>query len=174
MTVAPGTPTEVCAYVTGPLEIWLGTGASSALEFLGRTVNGVSIEEHPFITPIHSDENGGDQGPPVDYQIFGSQHRISLEMVKFSASVLAKLEKFYSLVGITGTAVVGSLISCQTATMRVLICSQDTTTFVRNYPNCFMLDPIDLSPLGSQVTRARVNFTHNAKTGVQPWNTTIV
>ena len=171
MPNVPGTPTEVCTYVAGALEIWVGTGAS-ALEFLGRTVNGVEIEEHPFIGPIASDESGGDQGPPADYQRFGTQHRLTLEMHKFSAAILAKLDIFYNAVTLAPAAQVGSLLVCGTGTFRLLICTSNLTSFVRNYPVAFILDPISLAPVGSQATRARLTFTANAVGAALPWNVT--
>ncbi len=171
MTNAPGTPTEVCAVVATPLEIWVGTGTAAALEFLGRTVNGVQIEEIPFFSPIASDEYGGDAGPPADYQLMGTQHRISMEMTKFDPTVLAKLDSFYSEVGSPSVGV-GVLMACNSLTTRLLMCSQNLTTFVRNYPAALILDPIDWSPIGAQASRLRLTFTVNAKTGVVPWNTT--
>lgn len=171
MTVAPGTPPSVCANVATPLEIWVGTGASAALEFLGYTVNGAQIEEIPYFTPIASDEFGGDAGPPADYQLMGTQHRISLELVKYQPTVLAKLEKFYNLSS-SPTVGVGLLVGCNSLTTRLLLNSADLTSYVRNYPAALVLDPIEQSPIGAQATRARITFTVNAKTGVQPWNTT--
>lgn len=169
MTNAPGTPTEVCPVVATPLEIWVGTGAANALEFLGRTANGVQIEEIPFINPIASDDYGGDAGPPADYQLMGLQHRISLELVKFDTAVLAKLEKFYNPSS-SPTIVVGSLLGCGSVTTRLLLNSQDKTAFVRNYPLALVLDPVEYGPLGSQNARARITFTVNAKAGVVPYN----
>ncbi len=171
MTNAPGTPTEVCAVVATPLEIWVGTGTAHALEFLGRTINGASIEEIPYFGPIASDEYGGDAGPPADYQLFGTQHRISLEMTKFDPTILAKLDSFYNKVG-SPTVGVGSLMSCSSLTTRLLMNSANLTTFVRNYPAVLILDPIEWAPIGSQASRARITFTANATTGVTPWNNT--
>jgi len=171
MTNAPGTPTEVCAVVATPLEIWVGTGAANALEFLGRTANGAQIEEIPFLNPIASDDYGGDAGPPADYQLMGLQHRISLELVKFDTAVLAKLEKFYNPSS-SPTVVVGTLLGCGSLTTRLLMCSQNLTTFVRNYPLALVLDPFEYGPLGAQNARVRVTFTVNAKAGVVPYNST--
>lgn len=175
---ALGAVTAVCAQVAGPLEIWVGTGALNALEFLGWSINGATIEESPFIAPIASDDFGGDQGPPADYQVMGYQHRISLELHKYDPAVLAKLELFYNqaaLSSASGTAAVGMLLNCTPLTTRLLLCSRtaiSTFTYVRNYTAVQILDPIEQSPIGSQATRARLAFVANAKAGVTPWNST--
>lgn len=165
MTVAPGSPPAVCANVSGPLEIWVGTGAASALEFLGYSVNGVTIEEIPLLGEVKSDEYGGEQGPPSDYQLFGFQHRVSMELSKFQDAVLAKLTAGYNPAATPG---VGMLLGCLPATTRLLLFGLN---FTRNYPAMLLLEPVERSPIGSQYTRARLNLTCNAKAGVVPWNT---
>ena len=177
MVDAPGTPPSVCANVAGPLEIWVGTGALLALEFLGWTVNGADIEESPFFSPIVSDEYGGDAGPPSDYQLMGTQHRISLEMSKYNETVAAKLNNFYNTVqAVTDslTASVGMLINCNSLTTRLLLVGgpAGSPTFVRNYPAAMIIEPFGRAPIGAQATRARLGFISNAKAGVTPWNTT--
>ena len=167
----PGTPPSICANVAGPLEVWLGTGTSNALEFLGYTINGADIEEISFQGEIHSDEAGGEKGPPVDYQIFGTQHRISLELQRYNSIILEKLNLFYNK-NDSPAPVVGGLQICGGSSFRVLLCSHDLTTFVRNYPACVIKEPVNKGPIGSQATRARVSFISNAVTGVVPWNTT--
>jgi hypothetical protein len=174
MTIAPGSPPPVCAVVAGPVEIWVGTGTSEALEFLGWTVNGVSIQERPFIAPVVSDEYGGSAGPPSDYQLMGVQHRISLELSKYQAGVLAKLDRFYNSIALgSGFAGVGMLMDCGGLTTRLLMRSgpAGSPTFIRNYTQTLVIDPVELSPIGAQATRARVNFIVNAKAGVIPWDT---
>ncbi len=174
MTIAPGSPPPVCAVVAGPVEIWVGTGTSEALEFLGWTVNGVSIQERPFVTPIVSDEYGGSGGPPADYQLMGMQHRISLELSKYQSAVLAKLDRFYNSIALgAGAAGVGMLLGCGGLATRLLMRAgpAGSSTFVRNYSQAFVIDPVELAPVGAQATRARVNFVVNAKAGIIPWDT---
>lgn len=173
-----GVPPATCANVAGPLQIWVGTGAALALEFLGWTVNGAEISEQPFIAPLASDDFGGDQGPPSDYQIMGYQHRIGLEFLKYQKTVAAKLENFYNLVALasaSGTAGVGMLTACTPLTTRVLLLSGDPATpqYVRNYAVAQIIEPIEYSPIGSQASRLRLSFISNAKAGVSPWNTTV-
>jgi hypothetical protein len=171
-------PPATCANVAGPIQIWVGTGAAFAMEFLGYTINGAEISEQPFMAPLASDDYGGDQGPPADYQLMGTQTRIGLELLKYSPTVAAKLESFYNLVAlasVSGTAAVGMLMACTPLTTRVLLLAGTAAapTYVRNYPLALILEPIEYSPIGSQASRLRVNFIVNAKAGVIPWDTTV-
>lgn len=163
------TAPNICAVVAGPCEVWVDTGTSRALEFLGWSLGGVSIEEVAYHAPIHSDENGGPQGPPADYQLFGHQHRISMELSKFQDAVLAKLDPRYNPSTTEGNIGVGMLLGCATATFRLLL---KAPNFVRNYLATVILEPIELGPVGSQASRARVAFTANVVTGGILWNTT--
>jgi len=169
--VAP-TPSSGCAFVAGPISVWANIGAASALTQLGWTLNGINIEAIGFISPIHSDENGGEQGPPIDFQLMGQQHRITLELSKPVMTAMALLEPFYNPNTSSANIGVGMLLGCSTAWFRLLLMSPGGgTAFVRNYPYCTILEPIDYSPIGSQATRARVTFTANTIGGVLYNNT---
>lgn len=160
-------PPVICPVVAGPCQVWVDTGSARALEFLGWSVNGVTIEQTTFQGEIHSDENGGDQGPPSDYQLFGHQHRISMELSKFQAAVLNKLDGRYNP-NVTG-ADVGMLLSCSQATFRLLL---KAPNFVRNYPTTIIPDPIELGPVGSNASRARITFIARAALDGTLWNET--
>ena len=53
-----------------------GKHISHALETLGYTQNGVQIEEELYTGDVKGDENGGEEGPPIDVQYFGEVHRV--------------------------------------------------------------------------------------------------
>lgn len=174
-----GAVPTVCALVAGPCEAWVDTGTANAMQFLGWTNNGVSITEDAFTSPIHDDTAGGDQGQPTDYQLFGGQHKITCELVRFVDAVLALLEARMNPT--TPTLGNGMLLGCQNLGIRVLLYSRTGGGFIRNYEqvgggagkgNCFILDPIERSPIGTQASRARITFTANHSAGVSPWNTT--
>ncbi len=164
------TAPNICAVVAGPCEIWVDTGTARALEFLGWSLNGITIEEIAYQTPIHSDENGGDQGPPADYQMFGHRHRILMELSKFQDGVLAKLDQRFNPNASSGSVGVGMLLGCATASFRLLL---KAPNFVRNYLATVILEPIEISPVGSQASRARISFTANVVPGGTLWNTTV-
>lgn len=171
----PAPPTRPCANVAGPVDVYVDTGTSNAMVWLGRTINGVMIEETSFMGEIHDDSYGGEQGPPTDYQRFGGQHRISLEMQLYVDAVLALVEIGYTA---AATPAVGMMVGCQGAAFRVLLLG---TNFTRNYEygsgagkgNCFLLDPVERSPIGSQASRARLTFTANYLPGALPYDSVI-
>lgn len=178
MTNVATPPPVVCAQVAGPLQLWVGTGAVGAAEFLGWSRNGARIEEIPFNAPIFSDDYGGDQGPPSDYQLMGGQHRISFELSKYSPTVLAKLEAFYNqaiLSSTSATAQVGMLMTCLPLTTRLLLLAGTPTvfTYCRNYPTALIINPIEFEPVGSQATMPRLSFIANYRAGETPYNQTV-
>lgn len=149
-------PPSICPVVAGPLQIWVDTGASNALEFLGWTAEGVTITERRLSAPVEADEFGGSKGVPVDYQLFGQQHVITAELAKFQPAVLAKLTRGYNPNVAPGNIGVGMLLVCSAATFRVLLFGRN---FVRNYLQAVIEEPIDQSPIGAQYTKAKVVFT---------------
>jgi len=163
------TAPSLCAVVAGPCEVWVDTGVDRALEFLGWSVGGISIEEQAYHTPIYSDQNGGDQGPPSDYQLFGHLHRIAMELSKFQDAVLSRLSPRINPATLTSNVGPGMLVGCSAATFRLLL---KAPAFIRNYPATVILDPIDIAPVGSQASRARLTFTANVTPGGVLWNTT--
>ncbi len=168
----PTVNSELCVNVAGPVGIWVNTGPAYALEHLGWSQDGIQIQEIPYITGIPGDQNGGSDGPPIEYQQFVSQHRIVLDLNKYSETVMAKVAlRANPAAAITQR--VGQLLFCSAQYYRVLLTSFDsegTVTFIRNYPYCVPFDPIDAN-YGSKYTRKQVVFTANTIGGVL-WNTT--
>jgi hypothetical protein len=175
VTTGRSAPSIPCAVNGGPLQVWVDTASSNGMEFLGYTVNGAEIEETGMLSPIHDDTAGGDQGPPTDFQLMGGEHRISIELMKYQTTVLAKLEAGYN---VHQTPSVGMFLGCGQGLFRCLLYGPN---FTRNYStsnsagygNCALIEPISRSPVGTQASRARVSFTAPHLAGVQPWNTNL-
>lgn len=159
-----------CANVAGPVAVWVDSGVANAVEFLGYTTNGLSIEEQQFQAPVHSDSAGGEQGPPIDYQQFGLQHRIQMEFTQYAETILSKLSLRYNPNIDNANIGVGMLLVCGSGTWRFIFKGPN---FIRNYPICVLEGPIERSPIGSQHTRARISIISNAIAGALPWNTTV-
>lgn len=83
----------VSLQVSGTVLVKVGpTGtADNALEVLGYTANGARIQEEDFYEEVHSDEQGGDAGPPIDLIYMGKRVRVTLELVRWDAAVADKL-----------------------------------------------------------------------------------
>ncbi len=172
---APIAP-SICVPVAGPVQVWIDSGTTNTLAFLGYSENGVRINERPFTNEIKSDQYGGESGPPIDRQIFGWEHKIEIEMVYFQPTVLAALEQGWNT-NSTSALGVGSLMTCAAGGFRCMLIGPN---FIRNYPNPIaqMIDPVDYGPFGSQNTKARVTLTcvapASATTGTSGtfWNLT--
>lgn len=65
--------------------------ADENLTALGYTANGVRVQEEDFCEEIHSDEQGGEAGPPVELLYHGKRIRVTLELVKWDALVADQL-----------------------------------------------------------------------------------
>src|SRR6185436_21084756 len=97
--------------VPGPCEVQLDTGTSHALESLGWSINGVEIQEDVKHLDVPGDQNGGDEGIPIDVQYLGEMHIVRMEMSKWDSAVADKgLAKTYG--GTAGTmSTPGTLMS---------------------------------------------------------------
>ena len=60
-------------------------------EELGYTRNGADLTDEAFFVDVPGDENGGDEGPPVDIQYLGGIARLRLELTKFDPAVADKI-----------------------------------------------------------------------------------
>lgn len=151
----------ISVVVPGPALVRTGTGTSSALEDLGYSINGVEIDEEPLVIPVPGDQNGGDQGIPIDEQYLGEVHFIRMELTKLDAAVVAKIGAKV-LGGTTGEiATIGSLYAAGSLMYRVLLSG---TTVTRNYLAC---RPTRISaPYGSKYLRQTIEFIARPVSGV--------
>lgn len=153
--------------VYGPALIRVGTGAAGALETLGYSVNGVEFEENAFTSNVPGDQNGGDEGPPIDVQYFGQIDIVRLDLSKYDTAILAKLD--CRLLGGTSGSVgaPGTLIFGGSKYYRLLI---SPTTGPRNYLGATPRTAI-VHNRGTKFSRLRIEFECHAVSGVL-WNTT--
>jgi hypothetical protein len=119
----------------GPAKISTGTGTSQALEELGYTRQGADIRDQAFFLDVPGDENGGDQGPPIDIQYLGEIAIIRLELTKWDETVAAKVRSRLAsgTEGQPGTA--GTFMFQDSKTIRVLV---EPTTGPMNFPRAFL------------------------------------
>lgn len=149
--------------VGGACLIRTGTASAAALEDFGYSINGVRIVEIPYYGDVPGDQNGGDEGPPIDVQVFGITHRITAELSYYDATAMADM----SLRVLDGTFVSGDLMLAGTNYFRVLLTAAN---FTRNYLYCIVREPIELN-VGTKFTRPTITWEAHYQGGVI-WNTT--
>jgi hypothetical protein len=173
----------VTLHVNGAAVIFTGTGASSALEELGVSVDGVTIKETLVKEPVMIDTY---YKTPYDFQYSLSEVLVTCDLVAWDDSVLNKV--LGRLVGTSpltpgtfGSA--GSLIVAGGYTTRLLIKSTPTSQGVtgseacHNFPLVFLDDAAE-AKLGTERTiwklqfRAMPSQNLTATNGVVLWNTT--
>jgi hypothetical protein len=128
-------------HVNGEASIWTGTGAASALEELGVSVDGVEIDIETVKKPVIIDTYGENE---YDFQYFGQRATVKVTLVVFDQTVLNKL--LNTLVGTTaGTfSPAGSLIVAGGFSTRLLVKSTPAGAGVtgsepcHNFPQVFL------------------------------------
>lgn len=127
------------------------TGASNALEDLGYNEDSIPIQENRKLHDVHSDQNGGPQGVPIEVQNLGEEHIVTLNLSNFDLAIWAKIQAGYygETEGETGT--IGGFMTSNG--FRLVI---ETTSNPRNYLNAF---PITKTiPLGTKASIYVVQF----------------
>lgn len=115
---------------------------AGSLETLGYSRNGVTVSEEAHHLDVPGDENGGDEGPPVDVQILGETARVRLELTKIDTAVADKIRARVAA-GTAGTPpTAGTLMFGGSKAIRLLIHS---TTSPINFPRAFPRNAIELN-----------------------------
>lgn len=124
--------------IAGPCHVLINAGTSSALVGLGYTENGVQVREEMLAGDIPGDQNGGDQGAPIDIQDFARIGRVHLEMSKWdsavAAAVIAKVNpNGAGFVAAGVSPAPGTLLISNALYFRLLCFSATTAGLVRNF-----------------------------------------
>jgi len=142
---------------------------SDSLVDLGYTRNGAELSFQGFFLDVPGDENGGDDGPPVDVQFMGETATVRLEFTKYYATlaneVAARLKGGTG--GVPGTA--GTLMFGDTKAWRVLI---NATSGPINFLRAFPRNVIELNK-GTRFSTLVVEFEAHKGAGGVLWNTDI-
>lgn len=152
--------------VGGLATIKVDTASSNALEIIGTTRNGAEITFEGFFLDVPGDENGGDDGPPIDVQYLGETARIRLELTKWDTAVADKVShrEYGGSVGVVPTA--GNLQFQGSKSFRLTV---NTTSVAYNFPRAIMRMPIELNR-GTKFSTLVLEFeAHKDANGVL-WN----
>lgn len=140
---------------------------------LGYTRNGVEISEATYLLDVPGDENGGDEGTPIDVQHLSEAHVLRLNLTKWDTTVATELFKKTPGTTINSTlgtpAAAGTLLFAQGGTYRVLI---DAANFDRNYPRCVLRGAIEHS-VGSKYQALLCELVAYKDGSGVLWNTTM-
>ena len=166
----------VIVNVTGLATIKVAPAAGAPLSTLGYTQNGAQITFEGYELRVPGDENGGDDGPPIDIQVLGQSARIRLELTKFDTTVSDTIltRTPGGTLGQPDTVAVpiGTLIFASSQYFRLVI---DTATRPFNFPCVsFVKTPQELNA-GTKYQRhiVEVEAFKHPSTGIL-WNRTVV
>lgn len=121
----------------------LGDG-SGILVDLGYSRNGVTVAYEDFFHDVPGDQNGGDDGPPIETQWLGSLARIRCELTKYDDTIFKALAARVAgtTYGSTASKTVGQLMFSGAKTTRVLLSNSNDT---RNFNRCIIRAAIDVN-----------------------------
>jgi hypothetical protein len=165
-------------HVAGPTRVLITGGAANALQRLGFSINGVDIIEEPFHYNVPGDQQGGDDGPPIDVQYMGEIDRIRMELSKWDLTVLnTALQKLNpngsgAPTGAGVTGVPGSLMLAGGFSFRLVLECLSDPTLTRNYPTAFLRNQQETNR-GTKFARQSLEWEAytNLSTNLL-WNTT--
>jgi hypothetical protein len=114
--------------------------AGTGLEIVGYTRNGADISERQFVIDVPGDENGGDEGPPIEIQDLGQIAHIRLEFTKWDPAVIDKIRARLKGGTAGSPAAAGTLVFAGSKDFRLLV---HTTTRPMNFPRVTFREPIE-------------------------------
>lgn len=130
----------------GAVAVKIDDGQGGGIQTLGYTRNGADTTKEAFWVDVPGDENGGDEGPPIDIQFLGEIARIRLELTKWDSAVAALVTT--RVAGTTdGTPTTsGTFMFAQTKTVRLILDGGGAfTNLDANFPRAIPRMPIELN-----------------------------
>ena len=147
--------------VNGTATIRSGTGAAQALQDVGISYDGVTVATEIIRVPIHTDEYGGPEGVPAEFQYLGELAHIRAELIYWDPDVLSKLLAG-QISGTWGTTlsigqVLGLLTGANAAYHRLaILCPGATITRGFDWPRAFLKSAP--RKIGTRVTRVQCEW----------------
>ena len=152
--------------VHGACECQISTNAQGggALTTLGFTRNFAEIRKEARFLDVPGDENGGDDGIPIDIQYLGEIAIIRLELTKYDTTAANHVRARLDGVTTGVNATIGALVLSATNTMRLLLKSP---TLPFNFPLVVPNGAIEIG-IGTKYSTLICEFTAypNATSGL--------
>lgn len=163
--------------IPGPCHVLINQGAAGALTALGYTENGATVREEMLAGDIPGDQNGGDQGAPIDIQDFGRIGHVHLEMSKWDETIARAVQAKQNP---NGTGFVaqgvspspGALLVSNSLYFRLLLFPATNSLFARNFLIAIPREAHELN-LGTKYARFVTDWIcYPPVGGGTYWNTT--
>tara|TARA_Y100000310_G_scaffold199050_1_gene199032 strand:- start:3441 stop:3947 length:507 start_codon:yes stop_codon:yes gene_type:complete len=127
----------------GLADIQVDSGDDNAMERIGYTRNGVDVTFEGYFLNVPGDQNGGDEGPPIEIQHFGETARIRMELTKWEAATVNKIIQRVRGNVTPGTfPTPGTLMIAGSGTFRLLI---NTVSSPYNFPVAIPRMPTEIN-----------------------------
>jgi hypothetical protein len=111
-------------------------------ELLGYTRNGADTTKEAYWLDVPGDENGGDDGPPIDVQYLGEIARVRLEFTKWDEAVANKVRARVKGGTAGSPADAGTLMAGDGKTVTLTI---DSPQLTRHFYKAFPRMPIEMN-----------------------------
>lgn len=130
----------------GAVLVKIDDGAGGGLQSLGYTRNGADTTKEAFFVDVPGDQNGGDEGPPIDIQYMGEIARVRLELTKWDSTVAALVSARVSAATDGQPATAGTFMFAQTKYCRLVLDGGGAfTSLDMNFPLAIPRMPIELN-----------------------------
>jgi len=147
--------------VPGACHIYVDTN-TGAFEALGYSINGVEISQTPFFLNVPGDQNGGDDGPPIDVQYLGELQYLRMELSKWDSAVANKCICIVKGAPIGQTSSPGLLMAGGGHCYKVSLRSQ---ILFRTYQLCFLRNQVE-TQRGTKFARLMLEWECHASGGL--------
>lgn len=136
----------ISVFNAGPALIKINDFQGGGIQSLGYTRNGADTTKEAFFVDVPGDQNGGDEGPPIEIQYMGEIARVRLELTKWDGAVAALIT--CRVAGATdGTpSAAGTFMFAQSKFVRLIIDGSSAYTSLDiNFPCAIPRMPIELN-----------------------------
>lgn len=148
--VVPGKVEILCAFPSAYTDLFK----------LGESENGIQVRKIPDLGDVYGDRYGGQGHRPIERQFFGLSAEFQLNMSRWDAAQVVKLERFGGLLTTAGTvplATIGALIHRDHGTRFLLYCVR-TPALSLNFPCCIWTQPQEQGR-GTKYANCAMNVT---------------